>query len=107
MARITVRVSAPVDQHMLQEIVEGAMALDDGTALSADDPQAHPPDVLLVPATRDETATLEGGGDVVALDRHDDHLNLYVLRFFDRVRGSAQLASAIRRLASRVTRRPS
>ena len=86
---------------MLQEIVEGAVSLDaelDVIPIASRDGA----DVLLVATDREENDTLGRGGEVIALSRQRDHVNLYVLRLFDRVRGSAQFASAIRRVAQRV-----
>jgi hypothetical protein len=104
MHRIRVKVAGRDEHHMLQEIVESAVSLDGQMDVVASEAPADAPDVLLVPADREARETLRGGGEVVALDRRSDYLNLYVLRLFDRVRGSAQLATAIRRLARRVVR---
>lgn len=105
MQRIRVKVAGAGEQHMLQEIVEGAVSLDGQMDVMSTDSTTDVPDVLLVAAAREEMETLKRGGEVLALDRRDDHVNLYVLRLFDRVRGSAQLANAIRRLASHIMRR--
>ena len=83
---------------MLREIVQGAISMDGEMDVVPPDAPVSGEDVLIVEAGRVERETLDAGGEVVALDRRQDHVDLYVLRLLERVGGSAQLAGAIRRL---------
>ena len=100
MERIKVRVALPQEQQMLREIVQGAISIDGEFDVVLPGSAATNEDVLIVETPREERDTLGAGGEVLALDRQHDHVDLYVLRLFERVRGSAQLASAIRKLVS-------
>jgi hypothetical protein len=105
MQPIRVKVVVPAEQHMLQEIVEGAVSIDpEIDVVTNPSPPPNAPDVLLVATSRDESETLKNGGRVLALDRTRDHVDLYELSLFERIRGSDQLASAIRRVATRALR---
>lgn len=97
MERIRVKVAIPHEQQMLQEIVEGAVELNESSMVLV--PPAPPPhDILLVQPARDERETLEQGGKVLAIDSRPDKINLYELRPVGSVRWSSQLASKIREL---------
>ncbi len=103
MPPIRVKVVVPAEQHMLQEIVEGAVSVDPAMDVMPNpSPPGNAPDVLLISTSRDERETLENGGSIIALDQTRDRLDLYVLRLFEGIRGSAQLANAIRRVVTHV-----
>jgi hypothetical protein len=107
MERIKVRIALPQEQQMLREIVQGAVSLDGGMDILPPDAPASSEDILIVEAPRVERDTLDAGGEVLALDRRRDHIDLYVLQLLGRVRGSGQLANAIRRLMKPLTGRSS
>lgn len=97
MERIRVKVALPDDQHMLQEIVEGAVELNSGSMVLV--PPALPPhDVLLMQPARAERETLEKGGKVLAIDGRPGAVNLYELRPLGSAAGSSDLGDVIRDL---------
>jgi hypothetical protein len=97
MQRIRVKVAIRDDQQILQQIVEGAVELNESSMVLV--PPALPPhDVLLVQPDRDERDTLDHGGKVLAIDGRPDGINLYELRSLGSVRWSSQLAMKIREL---------
>lgn len=97
MERIRVKVAMPREQKMLQEIVEGAVQLNDSSMVLV--PPASPPhDVLLVQPDHEERDTLDHGGKVIAIDGREDRIDVYELRSMGSVRWSAQLARKIREL---------